>query len=124
MSKSLLASLALAVVLVSGAAMAQTPTVAPVVPDHPRVNEVNERIENQQKRIDAGVAKGEINAKQEVRDESKLTKVENQLSADEAKHNGHITKHEEKKLNKELKHNSKRIHHQREEGAEKLNETK
>jgi opacity protein-like surface antigen len=119
MKKSLLASLALAAVLASGAAMAQTATTPsdPTVPGHPRVNEVDQRLENQEKRIDNGVAAGQINAKQEAKDQAVDNKVAGQLSADEAKHNGHITKAEQVRMNKELNHNSKRIHHQRVKGA-------
>jgi hypothetical protein len=119
MKKSLLASLALAALLASGAAMAQTATTPsdPTIPGHPRVNEVDQRLENQQQRIDAGVADGQINAKQEARDQAKDAKVSQQLSADQAKNGGHITKAEQKQMNKELNHNSKRIHKQRVKGA-------
>lgn len=89
------------------------------VAGHPRVNQINERIENQQKRIDEGVANGTINTKQEARDEKALTNVEKKLSEDEAKHKGHITKKEEHNLNKRLDKNSHRIHHQRHEGKER-----
>lgn len=123
MTKSLLASLALALILTSGAAMAQTstmpPATDPTVPGHPRVNEIDQRLENQQKRIDNGVKDGQLSAKQVAHDEAVDSKVAGQLSTDEAKHNGHITKAEQARMNKELNHNSKRIHHQREEGQEK-----
>lgn len=107
-----LAALAL---LLAAPAMAQTVTTTTdtTVPGHPRVNEVDQRLENQQKRIDSGVASGAINAKQEARDEKVDAKVSGQLSADEAKHGGHITKAEQVKMNRELNHNSKRIHRQK-----------
>lgn len=113
MKKSITA-LALTAVLavgISGAAMAQA--TDPNVPGHPRVNEVDQRLENQQDRVDTGVAKGQINAKQEARDDAKDAKVSRQLSADEAKNGGHITKAEDKKLNKELNKNSRKIRKQR-----------
>lgn len=117
MNKSLLASLALAFALTTGTAMAQSSATDPVVPGHPRVNEIDQRLENQQQRIDSGVANGKINAKQEARDQATDSKVAQQLSADEAKHNGHITKAEQRRMNKELNHNSKRIHKQKNKPA-------
>jgi Skp family chaperone for outer membrane proteins len=120
MKKPLIASLTLAAILASGAAMAQTATTTttdPAVPGHPRVNEIDQRLENQQQRIDASVKDGQINAKQEAKDQAVDNKVSQQLSADEAKHNGHITKAEQVRMNKELNHNSKRIHRQRVKGT-------
>lgn len=96
------------------AAMAQNAD-APV-PGHARVNEIDQRLENQQKRIDNGVAAGTINAKQEARDEKADAKVSTELSKDEAKNGGHITKAEQVKMNRQLDHNSKRIHRQKEKG--------
>lgn len=106
------------IVLSVAAALLATTFVAPAFaedPGHPRVNEVDQRLDNQQKRVDAGVKDGTITAKQEKRDEKRDAKVEKQMTKDEAKHNGHITKHEQKKLNKELDKNSKDIHKQRKE---------
>ena len=102
-------ALSLATLTVS-TAFAQTAPVA----GHPRVNEVDQRLENQQNRVDSGVASGTINAKQEARDNARDTRVSQQLSADEAKHNGHITKKEQTQLNKELNHNSGDIKRQKE----------
>ena len=92
-------------VLGSSAAFAQSSDV----PDHPRVNEVNQRLDNQQQRIDSGVQNGTLNAKQATNDEKRDAKVANELSNDEAKHNGHVTKAEQKKMNKQLNKNSHKI---------------
>lgn len=108
-------TLALAAVLsigVSGAALAQT-TDTTTIPGHPAVSEVDQRLQNQQNRIDAGVADGQINAKQEARDDARDDKVSQQLSADEAKNGGHITAAEDTHLNNELNRNSADIHRQR-----------
>ena len=113
MKKSHLASLALAALLVSGAAMAQTTPATSDIPGHPRVNEIDQRLDNQQSRTDNGVIDGQIGAKQEMHDQAVDSKVSQQLSADEAKNNGHITKAEQKHMNRELNRNSKRIHKQR-----------
>ena len=109
-------SLALAAVLSAGilasaGAMAQTSD--PNIPGHPRVNEVDQRIDNQQQRIDNGVKDGQITPAQQTRDENHLNKVSNEMSADQAKNGGHITKAEQNKMNNQLNKNSKRIHHQR-----------
>lgn len=107
-----LTSFAMIAALASGAAMAQA---APQdnVPGHPRVNEVNQRLDNQQNRIQAGVADGQINAKQEARDEKQDSNIAQRESADEAKHGGHLTKGEQKRLNASENQDSRRIHKQR-----------
>ncbi len=95
-----------------GAAFAQT---APAVPDpgHPRINEVQQRIDNQQARIDRGVSDGQINAKQAARDDAKIAREQNSLNRDTAAHGGHITKAEQRNLNKRLNKGSKQIYRQR-----------
>jgi hypothetical protein len=95
--------------LVSGTVMAQDTSV----PGHPRVNEVNQRLSNQQNRIQAGEANGTVNGKQAARDEKQDSNIAQRESADEAKHNGHLTKGEDKRLNKSENHDSRRIHRQR-----------
>jgi hypothetical protein len=105
----------MAAALASAGAMAQA--AAPQdVPGHPRVNEVNQRLDNQQNRIQAGVADGQINAKQEARDEKHDSNIAQRESADEAKHDGHLTKGEQKNLNKSLNNDSNHIHKQRKAG--------
>jgi hypothetical protein len=95
--------------MVSGTVMAQDTTV----PGHPRVNEVNQRLSNQQNRIAAGEANGTINGKQAARDEKQDANIAQRESADEAKHNGHLTKGEDARLNKSENHDSRRIRRQK-----------
>src|ERR1700731_5387960 len=83
-------------VLGSSMGMAQT------VPDHPRVNEVNQRLDNQQTRINQGLANGTMTGKQAARDEAHDANIAKRESVDEAKHNGHLTKGEQQRLNKSL----------------------
>jgi hypothetical protein len=97
-------------VLLAGAPLL---ALAQDVPGHPRENEVNTRLEDQQKRTDAGVAKGQINARQAARDSTRDAKVAREESRDEAKHDGHITKAEQAKMNRQLNKDSKDIHDQR-----------
>ena len=98
--------------------LAATPVLAQAtsdttIPGHPRVNEVDQRLQNQQNRIDNGVNSGQIGAKGEARDQARDAKVGQELSADEAKNGGHITKAEQKKMNRQLNRNSAKIHAQR-----------
>jgi hypothetical protein len=96
---------------VSATAMAQAP--AAQVPDHPRVNEVNQRLDQQQKRIDQGVANGTIGPKREARDEKHLANIARRESVDEAKHGGHLTKGEQHRLNRAENRNSRHIRRQK-----------
>jgi len=112
-SKRTLISISLiALIGTAGSAMAQT---TPAVPDpgHPRVNEVQQRIDNQENRVDRGVSDGQINAKQAAHDDAKLSREQNSLNQDQAKDGGHITKGEQRNLNKRLNKGSRRIHRQR-----------
>ena len=83
------------------------------VPGHPAVNEVDQRLLNQQRRIDAGVNQGQIGARGAAKDSAVDARVARQLSRDEARHNGHITRVEDRQLNRELNQNSRRIYAQR-----------
>lgn len=91
-----------------GSAMAQNH-----VPGHPRVNEVNQRVDNQQARTEKGLDNGTITGKQAARDESHDANIAQRASVDEAKHNGHLTRAETARLNRSENRNSRRIHRQR-----------
>ena len=83
------------------------------VPDHPRVNEVNQRLDNQQARINQGLANGTMTGKQAARDEAHDANIAKRESVDEAKHNGHLTKGEQNRLNRSENRNSRRIYRQK-----------
>jgi len=95
--------------LISTQSMAQT---APV-PDHPRENEVNQRLDNQQARINQGLANGTMTGQQAARDEKHDENIAQREAVDESKHNGHITKAEQRRLNKSENKNSNRIYRQK-----------
>lgn len=95
--------------LISMQSMAQT---APV-PDHPRENEVNQRLDNQQARIQQGVASGTMTGGQAARDASRDANIAQREAVDESKHNGHITKAEQARLNKAENRNSRHIRRQK-----------
>jgi hypothetical protein len=103
-----LAVLAVGGLVVTGSAAAQSTTsntsgAGPGVvdPGHPRVNEVNGREANQQRRIGNGVANGTLTSKQATHLEKRETAVQNREQADMAKHNGHLTKAEQAGINRQ-----------------------
>jgi hypothetical protein len=88
---------------------------AQAVPDpgHPRVNEVEGRIDRQQTRVDQGVSDGQINARQAARDDAKLGREQASLNRDMAHDGGHLTRAEQRNLNHRLNKGSRVIHRQR-----------
>jgi hypothetical protein len=74
---------------------------------------VNQRLDNQQARIQQGEASGSMTGKQAARDESHDANIAQREAVDESKHNGHITKPEQRRLNRSENRNSKRIAHQK-----------
>jgi hypothetical protein len=113
---SLLAVLAVGGLMYVGSATAQSTTdntsgAGPGVvdPGHPRVNQVNGREANQQKRIGNGVANGTLTSKQATHLEKRETAVQNREQADMAKHNGHLTKAEQGGINRQQNRISRSI---------------
>ena len=117
-TKLLLASLfALTFACLSNTASAQTPapstttttTAAPATKDHPRREQVNGRLKNQNERIN----KKEADGKMSTAEGNKLKKNDHAIRHEEkdmAKQNGgHITKQEQKTLNQQENKNSKKI---------------
>ena len=100
--KILIAALTLSV---AGLTMAQTTPAPNATPG------IDKREANQQKRIDQGVASGQLNAKETNR----LDKREAKLNADEAaaKADGKVTPKERMKLRREAARDSKAIHRQK-----------
>src|ERR1700751_1814551 len=106
---SLLAVLAVGGLMYVGSATAQSTTdntsgAGPGVvdPGHPRVNEVNTREANQQKRIGNGVANGTLTSKQ-------ATNLQKREKPDMAAHNGHLTKAEQAGINRQQNRISRSI---------------
>jgi hypothetical protein len=106
-SKALVLASLFCTALGSSLALAQT------VPDHPRVNEVNQRLDNQQGRINQGLANGTMTGKQAAHDEAHDANIAKRESVDEAKHNGHLTKGEQRRMNRSENKNSRRIYNQK-----------
>jgi len=97
--------LAVGGLLLAGSASAQTSTsgAGPGVydPGHPRVNQVNGREANQQKRIANGIKNNQLNAKQASNLEKREASVQGREQKDMAAHNGHLTKSEQKGINRQ-----------------------
>ena len=97
--------LAVGGLMLAGSASAQTSTTTSgagpgvVDPGHPRVNEVNQREENQQQRIANGVSSGKLSAQQTSNLEKREANLQKSEQKDMAAHNGHLTKAEQKNLN-------------------------
>ena len=111
-----LAILAVGGLMLAGSAAAQSTTsntsgAGPGVvdPHHPRVNQVNRREANQQKRIANGVKNGTLTSKQAAHLEKRETAVQNREQADMAKHNGHLTKAEQAGINRQQNRISRSI---------------
>jgi hypothetical protein len=112
---SSLVTLAVAGLMFTGLAAAQTTTTSGagpgvVDPGHPRVNEVNQREQNQQNRIANGMKNGTLNSKQASNIERRETAVQNREKADMAKNNGHLTKAEQNGINRQQNRISKTIY--------------
>jgi len=111
-----LSVLAVGGLLFAGSAAAQTSTntsgAGPGVvdPNHPRVNEVNQREQNQQNRIGNGLKNGTLNSKQATNLEKRETSVQNREKRDMAAHNGHLTKAEQNGINRQQNRISKSIY--------------
>ena len=110
---NVLAVLAVGGLMLVGSAAAQSSTSGAgpgvVDPGHPRVNQVNRREANQQKRIGNGVANRKLTSKQATHLEKRETAVQNREQADMAKHNGHLTKAEQRGINRQQNRISRSI---------------
>jgi hypothetical protein len=81
-----------------------------VDPGHPRVNEINQREQNQQNRIANGVKSGQLTPGETRRLERGEQRLENNEKKDMAKDHGHLTKRDQRQLNREANRMSKRIY--------------
>jgi len=79
-------------------------------PGHPRVNQVDNRLENQQDRIKQGLKNGTLTNQEAHQLYRKDQRIATQERKDMAANGGHLTKQEQKQMNKELNHNSKKIY--------------
>ena len=82
-----------------------------VDPGHPRVNQINQREENQQDRIANGIKNDKLTPGQAAHLERGEQRLQNNEKKDMAADGGHLTKQDQRQLNREANHMSKRIAH-------------
>ncbi len=81
---------------------------AAMIPSLARADEVQDRIQRQNARINQGVRSGQLTQGEYRRDDARLDRIEAQRRRD--LRNGPLTSAEEKRLNRELNRNSDGIH--------------
>lgn len=79
------------------------------VKNHPRVNQVNKRIDKQEARIKDEMKEGDLSKKQVAGDRKNLKNINNEKKEMRKEDNGHLTKSDQKNLNQQLNKNSKDI---------------
>jgi hypothetical protein len=95
---------------IGAVAIAQGPGKQPTnLKNHPRVNQVNKRIDNQEKRITEERKEGEITKAQAQKDRKNLSTINQEKKDMRKEDNGHLTKPDQKALNQQLNKNSKKI---------------
>jgi len=100
-------TLALAICAIS---FAQGPGHQPThLKNHPRVNQVNKRIDNQEKRITTERKEGDLTKSQAQADRSNLKTINQEKHDMRKEDKGHLTKADQKALNQQLNQNSKKI---------------
>jgi hypothetical protein len=85
-------------------------------PGHPRVNQVNQREQNQQDRIANGVKNDKLTPGQTANLEKGEQRLQNNEKKDMAADNGHLTKQDQRQLNKEANHMSNKIYKDKHDG--------
>lgn len=76
---------------------------------HPRVNEVNKREDNQEKRITNERKEGDITKAQAQQDRKNLSSINQEKKDMRKMDKGHLTKTDQEALNQQLNANSKKI---------------
>ena len=82
-------------------------------PGHPRVNEVNQREQNQQERIAQGVKSGSLTPQEAAKLENGEKQIQQKEATDLQNNNGHLTPAEDRQLNREENRESRRIYHKK-----------
>ncbi|HTZ71945.1 MAG TPA: hypothetical protein VMB71_14910 [Acetobacteraceae bacterium] len=96
------------VLMLAGATLAASLALCSVAAAAP--GEVQQRLNNQQQRIDRGVANGRLTHGEAARDESHDARMEAAKQRDRMEHGGHLTAAEHARLNDRENNNSQRIY--------------
>ena len=78
--------------------------------NHPRRAEVNQRLNNQDRRINHDVRDGDMSRRQANRLHQRDHQIRKEERRMASRHDGHITKREQNRLNHQENHMSRRIH--------------
>jgi len=79
------------------------------IKNHPKVNQVDKRIDNQEKRITTERKEGDLTKAQAQQDRKNLSNINNEKKDMRKMDNGHLTNQDQKALNQQLDQNSKKI---------------
>jgi hypothetical protein len=79
-------------------------------PNHPRVNQINQREQNQQNRIANGIKNDKLTPGQAARLEKGQQRLVNNEKKDMAANKGHLTKKDQRQLNREANRQSRKIY--------------
>jgi hypothetical protein len=112
MRKTIQLLLAGLVMVGAGAAQAKgrgNPTGGTFSQQHPRRNEVNQRVDNQRARINEGVRDGKLSPQQAAQLRANDRAIKQQEHAEVRANGGHLTPGEQKQLNQEENANSQMI---------------
>ena len=98
-------AVAVALTMIAGEVQAAKPVIA----NHPRVNQVNSRVNNQQSRIAQGIKSGSLSASETAHLERGEARINRTIRRDRATDGGHLTKGEQAHINKMENRESARI---------------
>ncbi len=79
------------------------------IKNHPRVNQVNHRVDKQERRITTERKEGDLSKAQAKQDRRNLSTVNQEKKDMRKMDKGHLTKQDQKSLNQQLNTNSKKI---------------
>jgi hypothetical protein len=105
-SKLLFSALFIAFLGIKNISMAQDGSFAK---NHPRRHEVNQRLHNQDRRINHKMKDGDITRRQAERMHHRDHQIRHEERRMAYRHNGHITKHEQYRLNRQENRMNRRI---------------
>ncbi len=100
-----------------GVILASAGAVAKEKREHPRREEVNRRIRNEEKRITDGVKDGQLTKSEAKKLRGELAGVKAQEKAEVKANGGYLTKAEQKQLNQELNQDSRQIYTEKHDGS-------
>ena len=106
-SKLLFSALFVAFLGIANISMAQDGSFAK---NHPRRTEVNQRLNNQNRRINHKVKDGQMSRRQANNLHRRDHRIRHEERSMASRHNGHLTRHEQARINHQENHMSRRIH--------------